>query len=168
MTTEPIYTHESFTRQFRDALGMFATGVAVVTTRAADGTPLGLTVNSFNSVSLDPPLILWSLSNHVPLREPFEACEYYAVNVLAADQQGLSNVFASRTEDRFAGVPFDEGMGGAPLLHGTCARFECRNIQRYPGGDHVLFVSEVVNFDRDDREPLLYFSGKYRTLADAD
>ncbi|THF63029.1 flavin reductase family protein [Pseudothauera nasutitermitis] len=158
-------THEDFTRNFRNALGMFATGITVVTTRAANGAPVGLTVNSFNSVSLDPPLVLWSLSAHLPSLPVFEACEYYAINVLAEDQQDVSQLFASRVEDRFAGLEFDEGLGGAPLLRGCCARFECRNTQRYPGGDHVLFVSEVVNFDREDRPPLLFHGGAYRRLA---
>ena len=144
---------------------MFATGIAVVATRAPNGDPIGLTVNSFNSVSLDPPLIVWSLSNHLPCLKVFEECEYYSVNVLADDQQALSQVFASRLDDKFAGIEFDDGLYGVPLLKGCCARFECRNTSRHPGGDHLLFLSEVVRFDREPRAPLVYFSGAYRTLS---
>lgn len=156
---------EDFSRRFRNALGMFATGITVVTTRTPDGTPIGLTVNSFNSVSLDPALIVWSMSNRLPSLPLLEGCEYYAINVLAADQEDLSQRFASRLEDRFAGIEFDQGVGGVPLLRGGCAHFECRNTTRYPGGDHTVFISEVVDFDRFDRPPLLYFGGAYRRLA---
>ena len=164
MSDTPI-THEAFTRAFRDALGMFATGIAVVATRAPSGEPIGLTVNSFNSVSLDPPLIVWSLGNALPSRAVFEACEYYSVNVLAADQMDISQIFASRSDDKFAGLEMDEGLYGIPLLRGCCARFECRNTARHPGGDHLVFISEVVRFEREQREPLLYFGGAYRTLV---
>lgn len=166
MSETPI-THESFTRAFRDALGTFATGITIIAARAPDGRPIGLTVNSFNSVSLDPPLIVWSLAANLPSVPIFEACEYYSVNILAADQHELSNLFASRSDDKFAGLEFDEGINGTPLLRGCCARFECRNTTRHPGGDHILFVSEVVRFDRDEEErpPLLYWGGSYRRLA---
>lgn len=153
-------------RAFRNALGNFATGVAVVTARNAVGQAIGLTVNSFNSVSLAPPLIVWSVANHLPLRADFEACEHYAVNILAEDQRWLSQRFASREADKFSGVAVEPGLGGVPLLLGTCARFECRNTLRYPGGDHVVFISEVLRFDRDDRDPLIFHCGAYRRLAE--
>ncbi len=153
---------------FRRTLGMFATGITVVTARAADGSLVGLTVNSFNSVSLDPPLIVWSLTASSSLRSVFESCEYYAVNVLAADQQSLSNRFASRSADRFAGVEWEEGLGGAPLLVGSCAIFEVRNRERFPGGDHLVFIGEVARCERSEREPLLYFNGAYRSLSPQD
>jgi flavin reductase (DIM6/NTAB) family NADH-FMN oxidoreductase RutF len=153
---------------FRRTLGMFATGITVVTARAADGSLVGLTVNSFNSVSLDPPLIVWSLTASSSLRSVFESCEYYAVNVLAADQQPLSNRFAGRSADRFAGVEWEEGLGGAPLLVGSCAIFEVRNRQRFPGGDHLVFIGEVARCERSEREPLLYFNGAYRSLSPQD
>ena len=164
MSQSPV-SHEQFTRSFRDALGMFATGIAVVTTRAPDGEPIGLTVNSFNSVSLDPALIVWSLARHLPSLPVFEHCEYYAVNVLSADQQHLSQLFATRSDEKFAGLEFDEGLYGVPLLKGCCARFECRNTARHAGGDHLVFLSEVVRFDREERPPLVYHSGAYRALA---
>ncbi|MCK9261784.1 MAG: flavin reductase family protein [Azoarcus sp.] len=156
---------EDFSRSFRNALGRFATGITVVTMRAPTGELVGLTVNSFNSVSLDPPLVVWSLSSNLPSLKLFEACEYYAINVLAADQEALSQRFASRMGERFSGLGYDHGEGGAPLLHGCCARFVCRNTARHEGGDHVIFVSEVVSFDRSDAEPLVYFGGAYRHLS---
>jgi flavin reductase (DIM6/NTAB) family NADH-FMN oxidoreductase RutF len=153
------------TRAFRNALGSFATGIVVITTRNGAGEPLGLTVNSFNSVSLDPPLILWSLANHLPVREGFETCEHYAVNILAEDQLWLSQRFAGREADKFAGVAVETGLGGVPLLVGCCARFECRNTVRHPGGDHLVFISEVLRFDRSELPPLLFHGGAYRSLA---
>ena len=162
--SQPPVTHQDFTRAFRDALGMFATGITVVTTRAPSGEAIGLTVNSFNSVSLDPPLVVWSLSRKLASLPVFEACEYYAVNVLAEDQQQLSQLFATRSDDKFAGLDIDDGLYGVPLLKGCCARFECRNTTRHEGGDHVVFISEVVRFDREDRAPLIYHSGAYRSL----
>lgn len=156
---------EDFQRRFRNALGMFATGITVVTTRTPAGEPIGLTVNSFNSVSLDPPLVVWSLANELPGRALFEGCEYYAINVLAEDQMDLSQRFASRLGEKFGGLPFATGAGGAPLLEGCCARFVCRNTVRHPGGDHVVFISEVVDFDlAGERLPLLYFGGAYRQV----
>lgn len=163
--TQQQASGEDFQRRFRNALGMFATGITVVTTRTPAGEPIGLTVNSFNSVSLDPPLIVWSLANDLPGRPLFEGCEYYAINVLAEDQADLSQRFASRLGEKFAGLEFDSGVGDVPLLAGCCVRFQCRNTVRHAGGDHVVFISEVVDFDRgEERLPLLYFGGAYRQL----
>lgn len=150
---------------FRRTLGMFATGITVITARNRDGSLIGLTVNSFNSVSLDPPLIIWSLANTSSVREALETCEYYAVNVLARDQMEISNLFASKTADRFKDVEWEAGLGGAPVLAGCCAVFEVRNTLRYPGGDHVIFVGEVERCDRSEREPLIFFNGRYASLA---
>lgn len=152
-------------RALRDSMGMFATGITVVTVRAPDGKPFGLTVNSFNSVSLAPPLIVWSLASHLASVQAFSECEYYAINVLADDQEHLSQRFATRDIDKFAGLELRDGLGGAPLLDGCCAWFECRNTTRHDGGDHVMFVSEVVRHTREPRSPLIYFSGRYRQLA---
>ncbi len=143
---------------------MFATGITVVATRTPDGEPVGMTVNSFNSVSLDPPLVVWSMAKHPSLISPFETCEYYSINVLSADQRHLSQIFAARGGDKFAALEFDEGLHGIPLLHGCCARFECRNTSRYPGGDHIVFISEVVRFDREAAAPLIFHAGAYRSL----
>lgn len=165
VTPQAPLDHQQFTRAFRDALGMFATGIAVVTTRSAEGKAVGLTVNSFNSVSLDPPLIVWSLARQTGSLPVFEACEYYAVNVLAEDQQHLSQLFASRSDDKFAGLAWEDGLYGVPLLPGCCARFECRNTMRHDGGDHMVFISEVVRFSSEARDPLVFHGGRYRRLA---
>jgi flavin reductase (DIM6/NTAB) family NADH-FMN oxidoreductase RutF len=152
-------------REFRHALGRFATGIAVVTLKTPEGR-IGLTVNSFNSVSLNPALVVWSLAKTSPSLPAFEASEYYAINILAADQEDLSNRFASKQVDRFAGLTVEEGLGGAPLLPGASARFQVRNVTRHDGGDHVVFIAEVEEFDyAPEREPLLYFAGRYRRLA---
>jgi len=154
--------HDS--RSFRDALGLFATGITVVTTRAPNGEVVGLTVNSFNSVSLEPPLVLWSLSLGSPSEAAFRACSHYAVHVLGESQQALSRQFASSREQRFAGVRTTDGLGGAPLIEGCLARFECRNDIQYAGGDHLIFVGRVERFERSAGDPLLYFGGGYRGI----
>lgn len=161
----PVFDDPHDAQAFRRALGLFATGITVVTARAADGSPVGLTVNSFNSVSLDPPLVVWSLSAHLPQRAELENCSHYAINVLAADQEWLSRRFASRQGARFEGLDWTPGATGAPLLEDCCAYFEVRNTIRHPGGDHLLFVGEVERCARSEREPLLYFGGRYRQLA---
>ncbi len=153
------------TRSLRDALGEFATGVAVVTARAADGQPVGVTINSFASVSLEPPLVLWSLGLASPSLAVFEACSHYAVNILAADQVELSQRFSQSQDDRFAGIAMKVGASGTPLLPGCCAWFECRNELRYPGGDHIILVGQVENFSRQEKPPLIFHGGQYRTLA---
>ncbi|MCW0201652.1 MAG: flavin reductase family protein [Rhodanobacter thiooxydans] len=151
-------------RAFRDALGLFATGITIVTTRAPNGDPVGLTVNSFNSVSLDPPLVLWSLMCGSPSEEAFRACTHYAIHVLGAHQQSLSSRFAGSREQRFAGLATGQGLGDAPLLEGCLARFECRNDIQYAGGDHLIFVGRVERFERSAGDPLLYFGGGYRGI----
>ena len=150
--------------EFRAALGMFATGVTIVTARSAGGEVIGLTANSFNSVSLEPPLVLWSLSRAAGSMAVFSAGSHYAINVLAADQRALAERFALRGADRFAGLTFDEGAGGAPLLHGAAATFECFNRSRYEEGDHVIFVGEVERCThRPGASPLLFHGGRYFT-----
>ena len=129
--------------EFRTALGMFATGVTIVTARTAEGALVGLTANSFNTVSLDPPLVLWSLSRAAASLSAFSTGSHYAINILGADQQALAMRFATKNVDRFADVAFVNGAGGAPLLAGAAATFECFNRSRYEEGDHVIFVGEV-------------------------
>ncbi len=155
-------------RTFRDALGLFATGITIVTTRGPHGEPVGLTVNSFNSVSLDPPLVLWSLMLGSPSEAAFRDCSHYAIHVLADHQQALSTRFAGSREQRFAGLKTSDGLGGAPLIDGCLARFECRNDIRYAGGDHLIFVGRVERLERSAGDPLLYFGGAYRTIGRAD
>ena len=149
---------------FRAALGMFATGVTIVTGRAQDGTVIGLTANSFNSVSLDPPLVLWSLAQAAASLGMFSKGSHYAINVLAADQKVLAERFALKGADRWNGVEFSEGIGGAPLLHGAAATFECFNRSRYEEGDHVIFVGEVERCGhRTGASPLLFHGGRFYT-----
>lgn len=146
---------------FRRALGSFATGVTVITTRAADGTPLGLTANSFNSVSLDPPLVLWSLANSAMSFEAFRSAQHWAVHVLTADQEALSARFARRGENKFEGLSVDQGLGGAPLLRDCAARFQCRTASTYQGGDHLIFIGEVLACDTSPGAPLVFHGGRY-------
>ena len=157
-------------RDFRDALGSFATGVTVLTALAPDGELIGLTISSFNSVSLNPPLILWSLSRDSPRLKAFRGASHYAVNVLAADQQVISDAFASRDEDRFGNVRVRRGLAGIPLIEGCAAWFECANETQYPGGDHLIFIGRVERFQCGATgDPLIFHAGRYRQLrADAD
>lgn len=151
-------------REFRTALGMFATGVTIVTARTADGQVIGLTANSFNSVSLDPPLVLWSLAQDAASLPAFRAGSHYAINVLAADQKTLAERFALKGVDRFFGVTFAQGSCGAPLLAGAAATFECFNRSRYEEGDHVIFVGEVERCSwRPGASPLLFHGGQFYT-----
>lgn len=150
--------------EFRASLAMFATGVTIVTARTAEGRLIGLTANSFNSVSLEPPLVLWSLARAAGSLPVFSTGSHYAINVLAADQKVLAERFAQRDVDRWLGVTFDEGAGGAPLLHGAAATFECFNRSRYEEGDHVIFVGEVERCaHRMGASPLLFHGGRYYT-----
>ncbi len=148
-------------KEFRAALGCFATGVTVITTRAPDGTPIGLTANSFNSVSLDPPMVLWSLARSAWSLPVFLNAQHWAVHVLAVDQEALSNRFARAGEDKFAGLDVRNSRRGVPLLADCAARFECRTALRQEGGDHIIFLGEVEAFERADRAPLVYLSGRY-------
>lgn len=153
-------------QQFRATLGQFATGIAVVTAVGADGRPAGVTVNSFASVSLDPPLVLWCLAHKAATMPIFQAAGHFAVNILAADQVEFSNRFALPQADRFAGVDWTPGLGGAPLLDGCCARLECRAETRHEAGDHVIFVGRVERLAREERPPLIYHASRYGALAE--
>ncbi len=148
--------------EFRAALGMFATGVTIVTARDVAGRRVGLTANSFNSVSLDPPLVLWSLARRAGSMPVFSAGTHYAINILSADQHALALRFAGRELDRFSGVAFRDGLGGAPVLEGAAAVFECFNRSRYEEGDHVIFVGEVEHCARrEGASPLIFHGGRY-------
>jgi flavin reductase (DIM6/NTAB) family NADH-FMN oxidoreductase RutF len=151
-------------REFRTSLGMFATGVTIVTARTSDGGLVGLTASSFNSVSITPPLVLWSLSQNATSMEALSKCTHYAINVLAADQKLLAESFSGRREDRWKDVRFTENAAGVPLLDGAAATFECFNRSRYEEGDHVIFVGEVEHCrHRTGASPLLYHGGKFYT-----
>jgi len=148
-------------RAFRTALGNFATGVTIVTTQGVTGEDVGITANSFNSVSLDPPMILWSLARKAWSLPAFLNNPYFAVHILAADQDDLSQRFATQGTSKFAGLAIERGQGNVPLLTGCAARFHCRTAFKYEGGDHIIFVGEVVAFDTGQRAPLLYHAGRY-------
>lgn len=152
-------------RELRIALGAFATGVTIVTTRDPAGQDVGLTVNSFSSVSLQPPMVLWSLSRASLSLPAFLGAECFAVHVLAADQEDLSTLFATRGMDKFAGLQVGRGAGDIPLLDGCAARFQCRTTYHYEGGDHVIFVGEVLAFEQTDRKPLVFHDGAYAIAA---
>ena len=156
-------TAPSFSQpEFRQALGMFATGVTIVTASNASGTLVGLTANSFNSVSLSPPLVLWSLAKAAGSMATFSAGSHYAINILSASQQRLAQQFASKTLDRFQGVPFTFSQTGVPILDGAVAVFECFNRSQYEEGDHVIFVGEVERCSYTaGASPLLYHGGKF-------
>ena len=148
-------------KELRGALGCFGTGVTIVTTRNGSGQPMGLTVNSFNSVSLDPPLVLWSLSLDSESLSAFQAANSFAVNILAADQSDLSNRFAARIPSKFDGVPLRESGTGPPLLEGCAAWFTCGKEATHPGGDHIIIIGRITHFERTERQPLLYCAGQY-------
>lgn len=152
---------QSAARDLRQALARFVTGVAIVTAADPDGTPFGLTINSFSSVSLDPPLVLWSLSCRSSRREAFLAAGHFAVNVLGAGQQELSARFAHPLEDRFGGVEWSSGLGGAPVLAGCIAAFECAAAGHIPAGDHLILLGRVERFEHRPGTPLVFFARSY-------
>jgi flavin reductase (DIM6/NTAB) family NADH-FMN oxidoreductase RutF len=160
-TTPPEFD----SRHFRSALSQFATGVTVITTRLADGSFLGLTASSFNSVSLDPPLVLWSLAQTAKSMPVFTKNSHYVINVLAADQADLAERFSRQHSNRFEGVDFALSHTGLPILKGAAAWFECHNRSRYPEGDHVIFVGEVERCDVQAKQALVFHHGRFVTTA---
>ena len=148
-------------RELRQVLGAFVTGVTVITTVDAQGKPHGLTVNSFSSVSLDPPLVLWSQSLAAPSHPVFRDAQRFVVNILADDQVAISNQFARGNADKFAGCATDAGLGGVPLIRGSAAWLECRRMDAFRGGDHMVFLGQVERIERTGRQPLVFGSGRY-------
>jgi flavin reductase (DIM6/NTAB) family NADH-FMN oxidoreductase RutF len=154
-------------RDFRNALGTFATGVTIITAMADDGKPYGLTCNSFASVSLNPPLVLWSLGMYSQGLPIFQNASHFAVNVLGVSQQALALEFSKPRVDRFAGVNWKPGLGKAPLIADSVAYFQCRAANRYYGGDHVIFLGAVEAYAYNKKEPLLFLgSGFGRFISD--
>jgi flavin reductase (DIM6/NTAB) family NADH-FMN oxidoreductase RutF len=154
-------------KQYRRALSRFATGVAVMTTMQDGGAPAGVTVNSFSSVSLEPPLVLWSLALSSSMFAHFEKGARFGVNVLGSGQTELSRRFSTKGLDRFAGVSWRLSQAGVPLLNNALATFECAVEARHPAGDHMIFVGRVLHYDDSAGEPLIFHSGAYwqtRTL----
>lgn len=148
-------------RQFRRALGNFACGVTIVTACDADGRKVGVTANSFNSVSLDPPLILWSLDKRSSTWEIFQQAGHFAVNILASNQIELSNHFARPQEDKFSGIEHLSGVGGAPIFQGCAGNFQCATYQHIDAGDHWLIIGRVEQFEDFSQPPLVYHQGGY-------
>lgn len=147
--------------EFRRALSCFATGVAVVTTIDEDGEPVGMTVSSFNSVSLDPPLVLWSIANDAQSYDSFMSADYFAVNILTMEQQHLSSRFAAKGTNKFDGLDCREGLHGAPILPEYAACFECSTEHRYEGGDHKIIVGRVLHLEDRDTDPLIIYRGRF-------
>lgn len=153
-------------RALRNVFGYFPTGVTIITTLDAKKNPVGITVSSFSSVSLDPPLILWCLARDSNMLTEFETCAHFAVNILAADQTDLSQRFAMPSDDRFKGITLEQGEGDVPLLSGCAARLQCRNTAQHNGGDHIIIVGEVTDFDQTEKPSLAFSRGKYTTISE--
>lgn len=152
-------------RELRKALGSFATGVCIVTIAPELNTPIGMTINSFASVSLDPPLISWSIQNNSECFDSFNAADTFAINILSADQQELAQSYARKGQHQLQEAHFYRGQSGAPLLHGALAAFECRLWARYPGGDHHIVVGEVLAFvARPMSRALGFYKGTYTEI----
>ena len=154
-------------RDFRNALGCFPTGVCLVTTLGPDGRPAGLTINSFSSVSLDPPMILWSLARTASSAPVFRDAEYFVINILGVQDQALSSHFAKSGPDKFAAFAarFQPGLGGAPTLQGAVATFECHSRHRYYGGDHIIVIGVVERYAHSDGRPVVFHRGRYASIA---
>lgn len=153
-------------RDICKALGLFATGVTIVTTKTGANEPIGLTCNSFSSVSLSPPLVLWSLSLRSPNLPNFLQATHFAVNVLAQDQVELAQRFAQPIARKFEGVDHVAGTQGMPLIAHVAAQFECRTEARHYSGDHVIFIGNVLQYRFSERAPLLFFRGNYAGIQE--
>lgn len=153
-------------RALRTALGRYTTGVTIVTCRDGAGGPVGLTANSFASLSLEPPLVLWSLRTVSPSLPAFVAARRFAVNVLAEAQVDLARRFAAPAADKFDEGAWSDGVHGVPLLAGCAALFECETVSHQTAGDHELFIGRVLRFDEAPLPPLLFQAGHYRLLGE--
>ena len=150
-------------RSYRNALGSFATGATVVTTTRDTGEPMDLMANSFTSISLDPSLVLWSLSKKSPSLAAFEACSHYAINVLASEPSALSTRFATPNIDKFAGLDWQAGDEGVPLLGGAAMQLVCENHEPIQAGDHVMLLAHVTRYDTNQCDPVIFCRGSYLT-----
>lgn len=152
------------TRQLRNTLGSYATGVTVVTALDPDGKPRAMTANSFSSVSLDPPLVLWSIGNDSTGFDVFTKCKSFAIHILKQDQEELSGRFASREARTFDDIAMEHGIGGIPLFGDYLARFQCEIHQCVPAGDHVIIIGKVLDMEQKEGAPLVFQGGKYRQI----
>lgn len=149
---------------YREVMGRFATGITVMTVGTNTGRRAGVTANSFNTVSLEPPMILWSLALKAPSLPLFREHDYFAVNILAAHQKDVALRFARPADDKFAGIETLQGVSGVPLIAGAMAHIECRTAHRYPGGDHEILVAEVLNTAHFEHEPLVFHGGSFCSI----
>jgi flavin reductase (DIM6/NTAB) family NADH-FMN oxidoreductase RutF len=154
-------------REYRNAVGCFATGVTVITTLDGGGGRIGITANSFSSLSLDPPLVLFCVDAKINSFEAFESCEYFNVNVLAENQMELSNTFARSSDDKWGGIEHGYGDNGSPVLENAIAVLECEKHAMYEGGDHMIMVGKVtkLTYEANDCRPLIYFKGSYANIS---
>ncbi|MCC5867277.1 MAG: flavin reductase family protein [Gammaproteobacteria bacterium] len=151
--------------QFRQAMGQFATGVTIVTCANAQARPVAMTVNSFTSVSANPPLILWCVNKTILPFPAFHEAAHFAIHVLHAGQQDMSNHFAVDREDKFSGIDYTDGIGAVPTLKDFLALYQCETHARFDAGDHVIIVGRVLSCELRDGQPLLFHGGGYRELA---
>ncbi len=152
-------------RELRNALGRFATGVCLITTVTEEGVPMALTANSFSSVSLDPPLVLWNLQDSSDVYDIFATPKHFAINVLALEQQDLSNQYAKKGQHEIEAAHFDAGKFGAPIIKNALVSFECELETTHPGGDHLIIVGRILDMQERAGEPLLFYAGGYRELG---
>lgn len=153
-------TPVSHAKMLRQTLSCFPTGVAIATTVSRQGIPIGVTISSFNSVSMDPPLVLWSLASNAGSREEYLAHKGFAINILASDQIGICRLFASSERDRFKSLDWNEGLHGLPIIAGCAATLECATHAVHEGGDHEIMIGRVENHSSTDHTPLLFAKGK--------
>ncbi|MHA3892524.1 flavin reductase family protein [Acinetobacter sp. GXMZU3951] len=163
MALQPVNVENP--REIRNLLGQFATGVTVITTRSKQGRKVGMTANSFSSLSLDPPLILWSLSKTAPSLSDFVEAEHFAIHMLAQEHHLLSGHFAKASVDKFAGIAHRDSDVGVPILEDVLATLVCRNVTQYEGGDHLIFIGQIEQYQQRQGEPLVFHAGKYRVAA---
>ena len=162
ITDAPLPAAAQFnSKSLRTAFGAFATGVTIVTARGADGADAGLTANSFSSLSLQPPMVLWSLSKTSSGIDAFRGSAFFAVHVLSAEQEALSTRFATKNSERVAGVPVDRGPDSTPMLRDCAARFVCRTAYQHEGDAPGIFVGQVLEFTHTGRSPLVFHGGRY-------
>lgn len=151
----------------RDVLGQFATGVTIITTLGDNGAPVGLAANSFSSVSLDPPLILWSLALKAPSLSAFRTHPSFAINILCDQSKDLALNFSRPSDDKFAGVDWQPGLNGVPVLQQASAVLECETVDRIPAGDHEIYLGRVCRISKDEKTPLLFYKGQFARIGDA-